>query len=210
VPQTENVVAQLYIKKPLLLDGFKFDLRLYCLVSSVKPLRMYLFQDGLVRMCTEEYVKPTKANIQNVCMHLTNYAVNKHNANFQQPSAKSSDDAQDEGSKRSLHWFMNYIREDKGDAKADWLWRRMGTLCVRTVLSIMPTLSREYDQHFKAFSNIPMASSPSSSSSIPGGGPEGTKVGAGNGIRFKFPEIIAIYIMYFNALSVYVYICPHV
>lgn len=22
--------------------------------------RMYLFEDGLVRMCTEEYVKPTK------------------------------------------------------------------------------------------------------------------------------------------------------
>jgi thiamine pyrophosphokinase len=28
VPQHENVVAQLYIKKPLLLDGFKFDLRI--------------------------------------------------------------------------------------------------------------------------------------------------------------------------------------
>jgi hypothetical protein len=28
VPQHENVVAQLYIKKPLLLDNFKFDLRI--------------------------------------------------------------------------------------------------------------------------------------------------------------------------------------
>lgn len=85
VPQQENVVAQLYIKKPLLLDGYKFDLRIYCLVSSVKPLRMYLFHDGLVRMCTEEYVAPTRQNITNTCMHLTNYAVNKHNSNFQVP-----------------------------------------------------------------------------------------------------------------------------
>lgn len=85
VPQQENVVAQLYIKKPLLLDGYKFDLRIYCLVSSVKPLRMYLFHDGLVRMCTEEYVPPTRQNITNTCMHLTNYAVNKHNSNFQVP-----------------------------------------------------------------------------------------------------------------------------
>jgi tubulin polyglutamylase TTLL6/13 len=83
VPQHENVVAQLYIKKPLLLDGFKFDLRIYCLVSSVKPLRMWLFHDGLVRMCTEEYVTPTKQNISNTCMHLTNYALNKHSNNFQ-------------------------------------------------------------------------------------------------------------------------------
>ncbi len=39
VPTTENVVAQVYIKSPLLLDGFKFDLRVYILVASVKPLR---------------------------------------------------------------------------------------------------------------------------------------------------------------------------
>lgn len=88
VPQNENVVAQVYIKKPMLLDGFKFDLRLYCFVTSVKPLRMYLFQDGLVRMCTEEYVKPNKHNLAMACMHLTNYAVNKHNDKFMQPGGQ--------------------------------------------------------------------------------------------------------------------------
>jgi tubulin polyglutamylase TTLL6/13 len=38
VPQNESVVAQLYIVKPLLLDGYKFDLRLYCLITCVKPV----------------------------------------------------------------------------------------------------------------------------------------------------------------------------
>ena len=158
VPQSENVVAQLYIKKPLLIDGFKFDLRLYCVVTSVKPLRMYLFHDGLVRMCTEEYVKPSKSNLDNVCMHLTNYAVNKHNSNFQQPTAASSDDCQDEGHKRSLLWFMNWVKENRGENKAKWLWKRMGIVCVRTVMSIMPILSREYDQYFKSFSSVPLKS----------------------------------------------------
>lgn len=156
VPVSENVVAQVYIKKPLLLDGFKFDLRIYVIVTSVKPLRMYLFHDGLVRMCTEEYVKPTKQNLGMMCMHLTNYAVNKHNENFQQPSASTSEECQDEGSKRSLLWFMNWVRKERGDAKADWLWKRIGVLCTRTLLCIMPTLSREYDQHFKSFAGIPV------------------------------------------------------
>ena len=113
VPQHENVVAQLYIKKPLLLDGFKFDLRIYVMVCSVKPLRMYLFHDGLVRMCTEVYVKPTKQNIQKVCMHLTNSAVNNHNSKFQQPTSKAPHDNEN-GSKRSVHWFMNWVRDNKG------------------------------------------------------------------------------------------------
>lgn len=90
------------------------------------------------------------------CMHLTNYAVNKRNANFLQPSAKSSEENQDEGSKRSLKWFMNYIAQERGEGKAAWLWRSIGTLCVRSILSIIPTLSREYDNHFKSFSSVPV------------------------------------------------------
>lgn len=159
IPRNENVVAQVYIKRPMVIDEYKFDLRIYVYVSSVRPLRMYLFHDGLVRMCTEKYVKPTKQNLDNTCMHLTNYALNKNSEAFTQPSAASSADdmsGQEDAHKRSLVWFMNHVRQKYGDAKADWLWRRIGILCVRTLMSIMPTLSRDYQQHFKSFGNIPM------------------------------------------------------
>jgi tubulin polyglutamylase TTLL6/13 len=182
VPLNENVVAQLYIKKPLLIDGYKFDLRIYVFVTSVKPLRVYLFHDGLVRMCTESYVKPTSKNLDQSCMHLTNYAVNKHNENFQQPG----DDEGDSGHKRSLQWFMDWIRAEHGDAKANWVWKRMGVIIMRTLLSIMPILSREYDQHFKSFTGVPVdirkiagagvgytASQPPSSSGAGASGSEG-------------------------------------
>ena len=42
VPQHENVVAQLYIKKPLLLDGYKFDLRIYVMVFPPSPLDLLI------------------------------------------------------------------------------------------------------------------------------------------------------------------------
>jgi tubulin polyglutamylase TTLL6/13 len=39
VPQLENVVAQLYIKKPLLIEGFKFDLRICKSITT--SIRIY-------------------------------------------------------------------------------------------------------------------------------------------------------------------------
>ena len=43
---------------------------------------MYLFEDGLVRLCTSAYAKPTAANLDDTCMHLTNYSINKDSQNY--------------------------------------------------------------------------------------------------------------------------------
>jgi tubulin polyglutamylase TTLL4 len=72
-------VACEYIMKPHLINGYKYDLRLYVFITSYEPLTIYLYKDGLVRFATQPYnTKNTKVRFA----HLTNFSVNKKAANF--------------------------------------------------------------------------------------------------------------------------------
>ncbi|KDO24518.1 hypothetical protein SPRG_10333 [Saprolegnia parasitica CBS 223.65] len=73
----EAVVVQKYIENPLLLDGFKFDLRLYVLVTSFNPLEAFFYQEGFVRICTHRYSSDA-TDINDLFMHLTNSSIQKY------------------------------------------------------------------------------------------------------------------------------------
>lgn len=72
----EQVVIQEYIANPLLLDGYKFDLRLYVLVTSFNPLEAFFYDEGFVRICTRQY---EDADLTNLFVHLTNSSIQKEN-----------------------------------------------------------------------------------------------------------------------------------
>ena len=76
----ELSIISRYISNPLLINGHKFDLRIYVCVTSVDPLRIYVFKEGLARFATQEYTShSTKGN---KFMHLTNYSINKKSQNY--------------------------------------------------------------------------------------------------------------------------------
>ena len=75
---------------------FQFDFRIYVLVTSINPLRIYLYKNGLVRFATEKFSTNPEVNtknkkfpqnikslflfsqkLSNMYIHLTNFSVNK-------------------------------------------------------------------------------------------------------------------------------------
>ena len=60
----KKIIATHYIYNPHLINGRKYDLRLYLLVTGYTPLKIYLFDNGLARFCSEEYdLNPEKCPI---------------------------------------------------------------------------------------------------------------------------------------------------
>ena len=53
VAKRNGYLVSKYISKPHTLRGFKYDLRIYVVVTCFEPLKIYLFEEGLVRFATQ-------------------------------------------------------------------------------------------------------------------------------------------------------------
>jgi tubulin polyglutamylase TTLL5 len=71
-----QLLVQRYVAQPLLLQGYKFDLRVYVLVTGVQPLEAWLYREGLARFASRPYSLAAEA-LHDRPMHLTNYAVQR-------------------------------------------------------------------------------------------------------------------------------------
>ena len=74
-----NAVVQQYISNPLLIGGYKCDLRIYVMVPSFQPLQAYIYEEGLVRFSTDKF---DLSCLSNQYSHLTNTSINKHSPNY--------------------------------------------------------------------------------------------------------------------------------
>ena len=122
--------------KPYLIDNLKFDLRIYVLITSVIPIRIFLFKEGLARFATKEYIAPLGSNLNNLCMHLTNYAINKENEDFIQNENVNNDDV---GHKRSLTSIFQHIDAarltDPEIISSEDCLQQMREICVKTIIA---------------------------------------------------------------------------
>lgn len=128
------MVASEYIDRPLLIDGFKFDLRIYVALTSINPLRLYVYEDGLARFATGKYTELSNSNAdckKTRLTHLTNYSLNKNSVNFVNNTDAMQDDV---GSKWSLVAFRNRLK--KMGLDDELLFKKINDLIVKTVISV--------------------------------------------------------------------------
>ena len=135
----DRCVVQSYLERPYLIDDLKFDMRIYVLVTGCDPLRVYVHEEGLTRFATEEYEEPCYENLDTVCMHLTNYAVNKNNSKYQFNEDADEDEV---GHKRSLASTFQYLEEQGHNI--DLIWQEICDMAVKTLCSIQPNLAHVY------------------------------------------------------------------
>ncbi|XP_020138253.1 tubulin polyglutamylase TTLL7 isoform X2 [Microcebus murinus] len=136
LPSQDHLIVQEYIEKPFLMEGYKFDLRIYILITSCDPLKIFLYHDGLVRMGTEKYIPPNESNLTQLYMHLTNYSVNKHNERFER------DETENKGSKRSIKWFTEFLQANQHDVAK--FWSDISELVIKTLIVAEPHVLHAY------------------------------------------------------------------
>ena len=83
---TDNIVVQKYITNPMLVEGYKFDMRVYVLVTSLYPLEVFLYKEGFARFSTEKF-NLDPSHMKNNYVHLTNFSINRHNQDAQYDKA---------------------------------------------------------------------------------------------------------------------------
>ena len=117
-----------YLSNPHLINGKKYDMRLYVLISGFEPLRIYLNNEGLIRIAADKYTL-NKKTIQNKYAHLTNTAINVHNKKYKNPKKLIDEKA----NKWNLLTYRNYLKRNKMNVKA--IFGKIEDIIIKTVIA---------------------------------------------------------------------------
>ncbi|KAL9642227.1 hypothetical protein ABK040_007228 [Willaertia magna] len=131
IPEDRKVLVQEYIHDPLLIGEKKFDMRLYVVVSSFNPLRVYLHCEGLTRFATESY---DMEKLDSVYSHLTNYSLNKKSASYVRNMDENDEEFNENAHKWSIAGLQKQLRKMGYDV--DKIWGDIESLIVKTLISV--------------------------------------------------------------------------
>ena len=122
-------VISRYIETPYLIQELKFDLRVYVLVASYDPLRIYVYREGLTRFASSSFRLTNESDLENNYKHLTNYAINKNSCKYVENRSLNADHT---GHKWSISALKKHLEFTGVPTKQ--LFHQIDDLIVKTVL----------------------------------------------------------------------------
>ncbi|KDR22678.1 hypothetical protein L798_12812, partial [Zootermopsis nevadensis] len=131
---THTEMCYRYIDNPLLIGGKKFDLRLYVLVTSFRPLKCYLFKLGFCRFCTVKYDTSIQ-ELDNMYIHLTNVSIQKHGASGEYNCMH--------GGKLSVQNLRLYLESTQGKDVTERLFSAISWLIVHSLKAVSPVMDND-------------------------------------------------------------------
>ena len=99
-------IVQRYIERPMVLEGRKFDIRQWILVSDVNPVELWWHSECYLRCSAVPYSTQEWSSSE---MHLCNHAVQKHTVSGNQDSAHLKQSKIKENM-CSLNSFQDHLR----------------------------------------------------------------------------------------------------
>jgi tubulin polyglutamylase TTLL1 len=133
VPHTKEVyVISRYIDNPLLIGGKKFDLRLYVLVTSYRPLKVYMYRLGFCRFCTVKY-NTSVSELDNMFVHLTNVSIQKHGDEYNNSH----------GGKWTVENLKLFLEGTRGKVAADKLFDDIHWQIVHSLKAVQNVMSSD-------------------------------------------------------------------
>ena len=136
--QGGRVVVQEYIERPLLINQRKCDVRLFLLITSVDPLILYIYNDGIVSFCCEHF---SSGDFSNKFKHLTNYSINKNHESYEYQDHRWR-----------LRKLLKHLTQEF-DVDSDKLWEETKEICLKTVLCTLDQLREEAKNKTKCHYN---------------------------------------------------------
>lgn len=126
-PAEPGWIVQSYQARPHLIDGRKYVLRLYVLIRSVEPLRVYLYGEGFAKLASRPY---TLESLHDPFVHQTNPDINAGNRAVDDPVVFIE-----------LADYRQRLRREGHDPEA--LFHRLRELITITMLAGRETMRRD-------------------------------------------------------------------
>ena len=117
-----------YYGTPHLIKEKKYDMRIYVLVTGFQPLRVYLYNEGLIRIAADKY-KLNIDSLDNIYSHLTNTAINVKNKKYKNPKSEMDESA----NKWNFKTYRNYLKKKNLDV--DLLFENIKDIIIKTLIS---------------------------------------------------------------------------